>query len=193
MRTLELVDNLRQGGAQDARSIIEGVSRINRGINAQALGVAVSNNASVGLTGVFDSTQITASALYNDQDFGFRSIETLSAQLALQHRLSRRLSAYGDVFFRHADTNAGIDDCIANPALFGFNQTLPGFNALQVCSQFINQQGRTNTVGGRVGLNYQVYSNVSAFAEYAYTNNFSDNAFLEFEENFANVGLTIRF
>lgn len=193
LRALELVDQLRDGAVVSADSIIDRATRFNRGINAQTIGLAVSNNVSAGLRAVSESTSVQLSGNYSDQNFGFREIETLSAQLAVNHRLSRRLSAYGDAFFRHADTSASLDDCIAAPSLFGINPLAPDFSAIDSCNQFLALQGRSNTVGGRVGLSYQVVGNMSAFGEYAYTNRFSPIAPLEFEENVISAGLTFRF
>ncbi len=192
--TLEFADRLREGNIElSPASIINSSSNINRRFGgAQTIGVAATNRASAALIGSFRRTQVSANANYVDDDFNFRQVETAGGGLAVNHQLSRRISAYGDVFYRRADTAIDLDSCIANPEFFGLvsGSLLTG---PQFCTNIALTNGVSNTVGGRIGAQYRVFKNVSAFAEYSHTERFSENPLLEFSENLVTAGLTYTF
>jgi hypothetical protein len=129
----------------------------------------------------------------SDTDFGFRQITTYGGGVGVQHQLSRRVSAFGDLFYRYVDSTADLTSCLADPRLFGFDVTLPGFDPMVACDSLIAFEGVTNTVGGRVGASYRIARNVSAFGEFSHTERFSQNPLLEFGENTATFGLQVDF
>jgi uncharacterized protein (PEP-CTERM system associated) len=194
-RTLDFVEQLRQGEVGNAEGIIDALTRSNRqGFSAQNIGFGVANEASARLSALLGSSS-TASlyGFYDDTDFGFRQITTYGGGVGVQHQLSRRLSAFGDLFYRYVDSTADLTSCVADPRLFGFDVTLPGFDPMTACDTLIGFEGVTNTVGGRVGASYRLARNVSAFGEYSHTQRFSENALLEFGENAVTLGLSVDF
>ena len=71
--------------------------------------------------------------------------------------------------------------------------TDPAFDPVTACQEFAARNGRTDTVGGRVGGSYRLYRNASAFAEYGRSNRLAESALLEYSENYVVLGLTIDF
>lgn len=195
-QTLEFADALREGQELSARAIIESAnffaSSRDTGF-AQTSGVAVSDSASIAITGDFDMTEISIYANYADDDFGFRQIETIGAGIDVRRRLARRVTGYGSVVYRRADTEFDSATCEANPLIFGFDITDPMFDAMTACSGLAADNGITNTIIGRVGASYRVYENVSAFAEFTHTERFAPNPLLEYSENTILAGVTLEF
>ncbi|MEO1136482.1 MAG: hypothetical protein AAFW68_07725 [Pseudomonadota bacterium] len=195
-QTLEFADALREGQELSARRIIESAnffaSSRDTGF-AQTSGVAVSDSASIAITGDFDMTEISIYANYADDDFGFRQIETIGVGLDVRRRLARRVTGYGSVAYRRADTVFDSATCEANPLIFGFDTTDPMFDAMTACSGLATDNGITNTIIGRVGAAYRVYENVSAFAEFTHTERFAPNPLLEYSENNILAGVTLEF
>lgn len=193
-RTLDFVEALRAGGGGDASGVVDAMTRVARQrLSAQQIGLGVSNNVNASLAGDFGRTKVGIQANYHDTDYGFRQIETIGAGLSAQRALSRRMAAYTNVFYRRVDSGADVASCIADPTLFGFDVTIPGFDAMTACDSLVGFQGRTSTVGGRVGIAYRLYKNVSAFGEYGHAQRFSPNAALEYGENSVTAGLQVEF
>lgn len=194
-RTLDFVETLRaEGGVGDASGVVDALTRVSRQrFGAQQIGLGVSNNANASLAANFGRTTVAAYAAYHDTDYGFRQIETIGGGLNAQRALSRRMAAYANVFYRRVDSQADLTSCLADPTLFGFDITAPGFDATTACNALIGFQGKTNTAGGRIGLSYRVYQNVSAFGEYSHTQRFSQNPLLEYGENAVTAGLQVEF
>lgn len=195
-QTLDFADRLREGQELSPRGVIEAANSFANtigGRSAQTAGVSVSDNAFAALSAVYDRTQLTLSANYADDDFGFRGIESFSASLRARHRLSRQINAYGGVDFRRADTSVDTDACEANPFLFGLNPSEPMFDPVADCAAVAANNGETDTIVGRVGLAYQLYENVSIFGEYSHTERFSEVDMLEYGENAVTAGLTLDF
>lgn len=191
---LAFADQLRQGGEVSPEGVIAMANRYsNTGVYAQASGVGVSKNAYARLQGAFERTEITGAITYQDTDFGFREIETISGNLDIRRELSRRFSAYGGVFYRQAETTIDQTSCQANPFLFGFDVTDPLFDPVAACLDYAAANGETTTVGGRIGVAYRLYKNLSAFGEYSRTNRFADSALLEYKENAVVAGVTLDF
>jgi uncharacterized protein (PEP-CTERM system associated) len=194
-RTLDFVERLREGEVGDAEGIIDALTRSNRQrFSAQNIGFGIANEANARLSALLGSRS-TASlyGFYSDTDFGFRQITTYGGGVGVQHQLSRRVSAFGDLFYRYVDSTADLTSCLADPRLFGFDVTLPGFDPMVACDSLIAFEGVTNTVGGRVGASYRIARNVSAFGEFSHTERFSQNPLLEFGENTATFGLQVDF
>jgi len=194
-RTLDFVERLREGESGDAEGIIDALTRSNRQrFSAQNIGFGIANEASGRLSAVLGA-QSTASlyGFYSDTDFGFRQITTYGGGVGLQHQLSRRLSAFGDLFYRYVDSTADLASCLLDPRLFGFDVALPGFDPMAACDSLIAFEGITNTLGGRFGASYRLARNVSTFGEYSHTERFSDNPFLEYGENTFTAGLQVEF
>jgi uncharacterized protein (PEP-CTERM system associated) len=194
-RTLDFVDRLRQGEVGDAEGIIDALTRSNRQrFSAQNIGFGIANEANARLSALL-GTRSTASlyGFYNDTDFGFRQITAYGGGLGVQHQMSRRLSAFGDLFYRYVDSTSDLTSCLADPRLFGFDVTLPGFDPMAACDSLIGIEGVTNTVGGRLGASYRLARNVSAFGEYSHTERFSRNPLLEYGENTVTLGLQLDF
>jgi len=194
-RTLDFADRLREGEALSAREIVEAASRVNdfNTINAQSIGLGVTNSAYAQLSGAFDRTTVAATASYQDTDFGFRQYKGFNFGLNGQRQISRRMGAYGDLFYRRSDTTVDPAVCIATPIVFGIDPLDPITNPVTACNNFAAINGITNTVGGRVGLTYRILKNVSAFGELSHTKRFSDIAVLEYGENAVSAGLTLDF
>ena len=193
-QTLEFADRLRAGDELSPEAVIETANQVGGGrIDAQSVGIGASNDAYASLIGAFDRTTVRLSANYQDTDFGFRQNENIGGSLNISHELSRKLRAYGDIFYRHADTDIDTAACIQSPFLFGFDSTAPGFDPVVSCNDFALANGVTNTVGGRVGVSYQLYKNLSAFGEYSHTERFSPVPSLEYDENTFTAGLTLDF
>jgi uncharacterized protein (PEP-CTERM system associated) len=194
--TLDFADQLREGQELSARSIIESANWYSNSLNygqAQTTGVAVTDSASVALTGDFERTQISFNGFYSDDDFGYRQIETYGGGLNLRHRLSRRITGYSSINYRRADTAFDTDVCEANPLIFGFDITDPSFDAMTACADLSVDNGLTNTVIGRIGAGYRVYENASVFIEASHSERFAPNPLLEYSENTILAGITLDF
>ncbi|MEM9704610.1 MAG: hypothetical protein AAF850_00895 [Pseudomonadota bacterium] len=194
LQTLAFADRLREGETLPARDVIAIANRIGgERFEAQTLGIGATDVAYGGLNAVFDRTTASVNVIYEDSDFGFRDIQTVGVAATATRQMTRRLRAYADGFYRRADTGVDTATCAASPFLFGFNSTVPGFDAAQSCGDFAALSGVTNTIGGRVGAAYTVYRNVSLFGEYAHTTRFSPIEPLEYQENAVTVGVTLDF
>lgn len=193
--TLEFADRLRQTSeGLSARQVVEAANRTAQtGIGAQTIGIGTFNNAFGRLRGVWDRTEISASGTYEDSDFGFRTVTTFGGDLSVRRRLSRRLSAYASAFYRHAETDFDPATCETSPFLFGFDATQLAFDPVTACAQFAEQNGRTDTIGGRIGGQYRVYENLSAFAEYSRTHRLAESDLLRYKENALLAGVTLDF
>ncbi|MEM6536589.1 MAG: hypothetical protein AAF668_02535 [Pseudomonadota bacterium] len=195
-RVLDFADQLRQNDeGASPNGVIQSANLVfNRfGGGAQAIGVGVSDVYQASLIGVFGQTTASASAIYANDDFSFREIETFGGEVNLSHQLSRRSSLYGNVFYRNADTSIDVDGCIATPQLFGFDTTLPEFSADASCNALSQENGVTDILGFTAGGKYQIFRNLAAFAEYSYTTRLSDNDLLKFDENFVQAGIVLDF
>ncbi len=193
-RTLDFVQDLRDGNIGDAADVIDALTRSTRTrVTAQQIGLGISNDANAQLSGDFGRTVVNAYGNYQDTDYGFRSIKTFGGGLSAERELSRRMTGYLGVFYRHVDSTSDLTICQANPELFGFDITIPGFDPIAACASLVSFEGKTNTVGGRIGVAYRLYQNVSAFGEYAHTERFSQNVELEYGENTATVGVQVEF
>ncbi len=192
---LDFADQLRnsQEGLSPA-GIIQGANGLGNQFRAfQAVGVGVSEQYSAGIVAAYDRTQFSANAFYADDDFNFRNIETIGGNANVDHRLSRRITVYGSAFFRLVDTTVDLDQCLAEPALFGIDVMTPGVTAIASCNALSGVNGEFNTAGGRIGARYQIFRNLAAFGEFNHTQRFSDEPQLEFDENFALAGIILDF
>ncbi|MEO1252515.1 MAG: hypothetical protein AAFW81_09235 [Pseudomonadota bacterium] len=195
-QTLLYADQLRRGDEGSPRAVIDAANQyasILNGTNAQTIGVGVVDQAYAALSTNYERTSFTLSGNYSDSDFGFRMIEAFDINANLRRRLSRRILAYGNVVYRFADTVVDTATCEANPLVFGINTLDPLFDVVEGCAALANQNGATNTIIGSIGGEYQIYENVAAFAEYSYTERFSDVDFLEYSENTAFIGVRLDF
>lgn len=193
-RTLDFVQALREGQAGDAEGLISQMTRSERGgIDAQTIGVGVSNDASASLFGDFGQTSFSATARYYDTNYGFRSTEGFGAEINAQRQMSRRGAVFGGVFLRNIDTTIDVSQCQTSPSLYGIDPTAAGFDPVVACASLTAREGRSNTLGGRLGLAYRIYENVSAYGEIARTQRISKNPLLEYSENTATVGLQVDF
>lgn len=193
-QTLDFVENLRAAGTGDPSGVIDALTRVARQrFGAQQIGLGVANDVTAGLSAAYGRTTLGVYGNYHDVDYGFRQIETIGAGITANRTLSRRMSAYGNVFYRRVDATANLSGCLADPASFGFDTTVPGFDALVACDSLVGFQGNFNTAGGRVGLAYRIYQNVSAYGEYGHTERFSQNPLQEYSENTVTAGLQLEF
>ncbi len=195
-QTLEFADRLREGQELSARQLIESANFFGNSLDfgrAQTTGIAVSDSASAALAGDFDRTEISLGGFYTDDDFGFRQIETAGATFSLRRQMSRRLTGYGSVAYRRADTTFDSNVCETNPLIFGFDPTDPLFDPTVECAGLAADSGVTNTVIGRLGASYRIYENVSAFVEATHTERFAPNPLLEYNENSVVAGVTLEF
>lgn len=191
---LSFADRLREGAELDPDAVIATANRFaHRPLNAQTAGVGVSKNAYARLVGAYDRTEISAAAYYQDTDFGFRQNESLGLDLQARRELSRRMSAYGGLFYRRTDITIDAATCASNPFLFGFDVNDPLFDPVEACLEYAAGNGLTNTLGARVGAAYRIYKNLSAFAEYSYTTRWADSPLLEYDENYVVAGVTLDF
>ena len=196
LRTLQFADQLRQGGEQSPRSIINTSNFIARGLNgfsAQTNGVAVSDSLRVSATGDFGRTILSFNGNYNDDDFGFRQVETVGAGLRVRRDISRQTTGYFNVNYRRADTTVDVATCQANPTVFGLDPTDPLFDAVADCAALVANNGVSSTLLGRLGASRTIYKNASAFVEVSHSERFSQNAALEYSENTVMIGLTLDF
>lgn len=192
--TLDFVDRLRAGGATDPTGVLDALTRVARQrIGAQQIGLGVANDVTAGLAGSFGRTSLGAYGNYHDVDYGFRQLKTIGAGISAQRTLSRRMSAYSNIFYRRVDATADTTGCIADPASFGFDVTVPGFDAALACTSLVGFQGKFNTAGGRIGVAYRLYQNVSAYGEFGHTERFSQNPLQEYSENTVLAGLQLEF
>jgi len=198
-QALDFADRLREGAELSPRGVIAAANRFSGGFNggsAQNVGLGTVNSAFVNLTAAYDRTQVNLSGFYSDTDFGFRSIESLGLSLRADRRLSRRLTAYGELGYRRSDTAVPLSLCpftATNAALFGFDTTDPLFDPTFSCLQLVAGNGVTNTVLGSIGASYRFLENVSGFVEVSHTERFSPNTLLEFDESTFLAGLTLDF
>ena len=194
-RTLDFVERLREGETGDAEAIVDALTRSNRQrFSAQNIGFGIANEANARLSALFGARS-TASlyGFYSDTDFSFRQITTYGGGLGATHQLSRRLSAFGDLFYRYVDSDVELASCLADPRLFGLDINFPGFDPVVECGDLVAQNGVTNTVGGRFGASYRLVRNASVFGEYSHTERFSENPLLEYGENTFTAGLQVEF
>lgn len=192
--TLDFVDRLRNGGTATAGGLIDALTRVSRQrFGSQQIGLGVANDATVSLSAAYSRTTISGFANYHDVDYGFRQIETIAGGVNIQRTLSRKMTAYTNLFYRRVDATADLSSCIADPASFGFDPTVPLFDPILACNSLVGFQGKYDTLGGRVGLAYRLYQNVTAFAEYGRTERFSQVAGQDFSENEAIAGLQLEF
>lgn len=194
-RTLDFVERLREGEAGDAEGIVDALTRSNRQrFSSQNIGFGIANEANARLSALL-GTRSTANlyGFYSDTDFSFRQITTYGGGLGATHQLSRRISAFGDLFYRYVDSDIDFASCFADPRLFGLDVTFPGFDPVVECNQLVAQNGVTNTVGGRVGASYRLAQNASVFGEFSHTERFSENPLLEYGENTFTAGLQVEF
>ncbi len=192
--TLAFAERLREGDALSADAVIDRATDFGGGrLDAQSIGIGASNDAFVRLNGSFERTRVSFTANYQDTDFGFRANETVGASLNVSRNLSRNLAAYGDIFYRRADTSIDVARCIEQPVLFGFNPSIPGFDAEAACGGATILNNVSDTIGGRVGATYRLYRNVAVFGEYSRTQRFSPEENFEFKENTFTAGLTLDF
>ena len=193
LSVLELADQLREGYEIEPEGVIQSFLDNRNGGQAQVLGVSISDFASANLTGVFDRTRLSLGASYSHDDFNFRTNEGFDVVGSVEREFSRRLRGYANAFYRYADTDVDIDTCALNPAAFGLSTLEALLDPVGACTAFAGVNGKTNTVGGRVGASYQIYRNLAVFGEYAHTTRFSENELLEFDENVVQAGLTLDF
>lgn len=187
--TLDFADRLREGQELSPRRVIEAASFFSSGVNAnraQSSGVAVSDNASVSLNGRFGKTSAALSGYYSDDNFGFREIEAYGANLNVERRVSRRITAYGGVNYRHADTAIDEAECVT-----AFTGIIPDVGT--ECAELVANNGVTDSVSGRVGGAYRLFKNASLFIEYSRTERFSENDALDYSENAGFAGITLDF
>ncbi len=195
-RTLDFADRLREGEEISPREVIEAANRYSgvlSGRSAQTVGISVADRASVAVSAVYDRTEISLSANLNDSDFGFRQIESYGLSFSARHRLSRRITGYGDVEYRRADTSIETSICEANPIVFGLDTLDVLFDPVVDCAELAANNGLTNTIIGRLGGSYRLYKNVSAFAELSHSERFSPIDTLEYSENSVLLGATLEF
>jgi uncharacterized protein (PEP-CTERM system associated) len=194
--TLAFADALREGAEMSPSGLIAQANRFaGSGYYSQTSGVGVSESAYARLLAAYDRTEFSISGNYSNSDYGFRENRYISGNIDLRRELSRRLTGYGGVFVRNSTIDFAQADCIANPFLFGFNVTAPGFpGVVAACADYARQNGETTTLGGRIGVAYRVYENLSAFGEFAHTRRLaSDDPLLEYGENVFLAGLTLDF
>lgn len=192
--TLDFADALREGAELSPATVIEMANRYaSPGYQAQVTGIGISKNAYGQLRVAYDRTELAATASYQDTDFGFRQNKSIGANLDARRELSRRVTVYGGMFYRQSEVTIDQATCIASPFLFGFDVTAPLFDPVAACLDFAFENGKTNTIGGRLGGAYRIYENLSAFAEYAHTNRFADSPLLEYSENAVTAGVILDF
>jgi uncharacterized protein (PEP-CTERM system associated) len=194
-QTLAFADAIREGQELSPRDVVEAANRFaGSGYYGQTGGIGVNENAYAALNGIFDRTEVAIFGSYSDTDFGFRRNEYFTGGINVRRELSRRLAGYAGVFVRGAETTIDQAVCQTNPFLFGFDVTAPLFDPVAACLQFALNNGRTTTFGGRVGMAYRLYENLSLFGEYAHTQRVAaDNNLLEYGENAVFAGVTLDF
>lgn len=192
--TLQFADALREGAELSPAAVIEMANRYASPRNySQVTGLGVSKNAYGQLRAAYERTDLSLTGYYQDTDFGFRENKSIGANLDARRDLSRRVSAYGGLFWRQSEVTIDQATCNASPFLFGFDVTDPAFDPVAACLDFAFENGKTNTLGGRVGGAYRIYENLSAFAEFAHTERFADSPLLEYSENAATAGIILDF
>ena len=188
--TLDFADRLREGAELSPRAVVDAANFFaNGGVNvnlAQTSGVAVSDSAFASLIGRLGRTTLSMRGIYANDDFGFRQVEVYGAGVNIQRRMSRRVTAYGDLSYRHADTTVDTTTCEVTPAVFGLETP-------DQCAALAANNGVTDNIIGRIGASYRLYENASLFAEYSHTQRFSDIDPLEFSENSVFAGITLDF
>lgn len=194
-RTLDFVERLREGEVGDAEEIVDALTRANRQrFSAQNIGFGIANEANARLTALFGTrSSANVYGFYSDTDFSYRAITLYGGGVGATHQLSRRLSAFGDIFYRNVDSTIDPASCLADPRLFGLDVTLVGFDPVFECNRLVEQNGVTDTIGGRFGASYRLARNASVFGEYSHTERFSENAILEYGENTFTAGLQVEF
>ncbi len=194
--TLRFAEALREGQEISPRALINEANRYSSllsGVNAQTVGVGVIDSAQVILTGDYGRTRLSLGGFYSDSDFGFRQIEAVSINGTIQREMTRRLTAYGGLNFRHADNNVSQATCEANPTIFGLDAFAPAFDPVAECAVFIATNGVTNTLSATVGADYRFFENVSLFGEYSRSERWSETPSLDYSENLGFVGVRVDF
>jgi uncharacterized protein (PEP-CTERM system associated) len=195
-RTLDFVEDLRAGaeGSGDAESVIDALTRtVRTRLGYQQIGLGVSNDANANLTGDFGRTTLNLYGNYQDTDYGYRRIKYYGGGFGAQRELSRRMSGYANVFYRHVKTNSDLNACLADPTIFRLDPNEPGFDVNVECANVVASDPDSDTVGGRLGIAYRLYQNVSAFGEYSHTERFSPRPDQEYGENAVTLGVQMEF
>ncbi|MEM9495615.1 MAG: hypothetical protein AAGA09_06390 [Pseudomonadota bacterium] len=194
-QVLEFADRLKEGGELSPRGVVQSANRFANGFadRRQTNGLGTTDSAFANLTGAFERTEVNLSGFYADTDFGFRDNLNYGAALNVNRRLTRRLTAYGDLTWRHTDTTVDAQTCISSPQFFGINPNDPLFDPVTSCAQIVANNGVTDTLIGSIGASMRVYDNVSVFAEFSHSERFSENDILEYTENSAVAGVTLEF
>lgn len=191
---LEFAERLREGAEMSPDGVIATANRfVNNNVYGQTAGIGVSKNAYAQISGAYDRTEIGLGVRYQDTDFGFRQNEYLMINGDIRRELSRKLSAYANVFYRATQTDFDPLTCVTQPFLFGFDVNSPLFDPVAACNQFAIDNGETDTIGGRIGVSYRLYENLSLFGEYGHTSRFGEFETLEYGENTVLGGLTLDF
>jgi len=196
LATLKYADLLRSGEELSPREVINNANRfasLFSGVSAQTIGVGVVDSAYIRLNGDYGRTRLSLGGFYADSDFGFREIEAVSLNAFVNRDLTRRISGYAGLNFRHADTNVDQATCEANPTVFGLDAFNPVFDPMTACADFIAANGVTNTLSATVGADYRFFENVSLFAEYSHTERWSEVVTLEYTENLIFTGVRLDF
>ncbi len=193
-QTLDFVEGLRSGGQVDPTGVIDALTRVARQrINSQQIGLGVANTVTASLSAAYGRTTLAVTGNYNDVDYGFRQLRTIGGGVSAQRSLSRRMSGYFNLFYRNVEGTANVGPCLADPASFGFDVTLPAYDPVAACDSLVGFQGNFDTVTGRVGLSYRLYQNVSAYGDYSRTERFSQDPLQEYSENTVSAGLQLEF
>lgn len=195
LQTLAFADRLNQGGgALSPGAIVDSANYVAgsvNGLTAQTNGVAVSDSVRASIRGDFGRSIVSVDGFYNDDNFGFRQVETIGGSMRLSRQMSRKMTGTGSLTLRNADTSLDTTTCVSNPLFFGFDPTDPLFNAVVDCAALAASNGATTTLLGRIGVSRTVYKNVSAFLNVTHAERFSENAQLEYGENTVMIGLTL--
>ena len=92
-----------------------------------------------------------------------------------------------------SQTTGDIMDCITALSLDPATAALSAADITLLCQNPTQFDGETETISLLGGVDYQLFKDVSAFAQVSRTERFGDDAIDGFEENAITVGLTFDF
>lgn len=166
---------------------------VSYGLPSQTVGVGPVDSAYATITANMTRTDLVMSARYDSSNFGFQTIDTVTGQIQLVRRLSRRFQLYSNAVYRYANTDLSPQACLGSIGSFLNDPTLTPAQIATLCADPSNLSRWSNTVSATVGLQYQISRHVAAYGQYIRTNRWADNPLDEYVENAAIVGVRLEY
>lgn len=196
--TLGFAEELRQAQNVSSRDVLDRTLQFNNGLSdltGRQSGLAKSNNANFSVIANTKKTDFVLSLGYDQSDFGFQKTETVTLGGQVERKLSRRLGLYGRGTYQlsNTDMTGSVADCVLALSIEPSTAGLSVAALTDLCQNPDQFGGDAQTLSLLGGINYQLYKDVSAYAQISRTERFADDTADEFDENAITLGLTFEF